>query len=107
MKKNTAKFQKLSILLLVISDTRNEMSDKSGKVLEKRIFESGHELFKKVFLKDDKVLIQDYLKKSLKFKNVNAIILTGGTGLTGRDSTPEAVKKIITKEITGFGELIR
>tara|TARA_B100000287_G_C20132065_1_gene582709 strand:- start:81 stop:533 length:453 start_codon:yes stop_codon:yes gene_type:complete len=83
------------------------MSDKSGKVLEKRIFESGHKLFKKVFLKDDKVLIQDYLKKSLKFKNVNAIILTGGTGLTGRDSTPEAVKKIITKEITGFGELFR
>jgi molybdenum cofactor biosynthesis protein B len=101
------KFQSLNFLVFVISDTRNERSDKSGKVLENRILKSGHKLFKKIFLKDDKILIQDYLKKSLKLKTVNAIILTGGTGLTGKDSTPEAVKKVITKEITGFGELFR
>ena len=62
---------------------------------------------KKIFIEDDEKLILKNLKISIKKKNLNVILLTGGTGLTGRDSTPEAVKKIIDKEIPGFGEIFR
>ncbi len=100
-------FLSLNISIFIISDSRNERSDRSGKVLEKRIEESGHKLAEKVFIEDDEKLILKFLKKSIKKKNVNVILLTGGTGLTGRDSTPEAVKKILDKEIPGFGEIFR
>ena len=88
------KFLSLNISIFIISDSRNERSDKSGKILEERIEESGHKLVEKIFIEDDEKLIFKNLKKSIKKKNVNVILLTGGTGLTGRDSTPEAVKKI-------------
>ena len=100
-------FLSLNISIFVISDTRNERSDRSGKVLEERIEKSGHKLAEKLFIEDDEALIFKNLKKSIKSKNVNVILLTGGTGLTGRDSTPEAVKKILDKEIPGFGEIFR
>jgi len=101
------KFLSLNISIFIISDSRNERSDKSGKILEERIEESGHKLVEKIFIEDDEKLIFKNLKKSIKKKNVNVILLTGGTGLTGRDSTPEAVKKILDKEIPGFGEIFR
>ena len=100
-------FLSLNISIFIISDTRNERSDKSGKILEERIEESGHKLVEKVFIEDEENLIFKKLEKSIKKKNVNVILLTGGTGLTGRDSTPEAVKKILDKEIPGFGEIFR
>ena len=100
-------FLSLNISIFVISDTRNERSDRSGKILEERIEKSGHKLAEKLFIEDDEALIFKNLKKSIKSKNVNVILLTGGTGLTGRDSTPEAVKKILDKEIPGFGEIFR
>ena len=100
-------FLSLNISIFIISDSRNERSDRSGKVLEKKIEESGHKLAEKVFIEDEEKLILKFLKKSIKKKNVNVILLTGGTGLTGRDSTPEAVKKILDKEIPGFGEIFR
>ena len=100
-------FLSLNISIFIISDSRNERSDRSGKVLEKRIEESGHKLVEKIFIEDEEKLILKFLKKSIKKKNVNVILLTGGTGLTGRDSTPEAVKKILDKEIPGFGEIFR
>ena len=100
-------FLSLNISIFIISDTRNERADKSGKILEKRIETSGHKLVEKLFIEDDEKLIFKNLKKSIKKKNVNVILLTGGTGLTGRDSTPEAVKKILDKEIPGFGEIFR
>ena len=100
-------FLSLNISIFIISDSRNERSDRSGKVLEKRIEESGHKLAEKIFIEDEEKLIFKFLKKSIKKKNVNVILLTGGTGLTGRDSTPEAVKKILDKEIPGFGEIFR
>ena len=74
--------------------------------LEERVQESGHKLIEKIFIEDDENLYWKTLKYLLK-KNLNVILLTGGTGLTGRDSTPEAVKKIIDKEIPGFGEIFR
>ena len=69
--------------------------------------ESGHNLYKKKFVKDNKNEIISLLKSLIKKKDLNVVILTGGTGLTGRDSTPEAVKKVIDKEIPGFGEIFR
>ena len=75
--------------------------------MEERILKSGHKLFEKCFIKDDIKAIKKKLKSLIKLKDINVIILSGGTGLTGRDSTPEAVKGIIKKEIPGFGEMFR
>jgi len=101
------KFISLNISVFVISDTRNERSDKSGKVLEDHITKSGHKIFEKKFIKDDKRLIIKELNNSIINNPINVVVLTGGTGLTGRDSTPEAVKAVIEKEIPGFGEIFR
>tara|TARA_B100000029_G_scaffold463938_1_gene497572 strand:+ start:405 stop:905 length:501 start_codon:yes stop_codon:yes gene_type:complete len=98
---------KLNISIFIVSDTRNERSDRSGKVLEERIIESGHTVKEKIFVKDDLKFIMSNLKKRISSNEINVIILTGGTGLTGRDSTPEAVKNVLTKEIPGFGEMFR
>ena len=103
----TENFISLRIAVLIISDTRNERSDKSGKILEKRILDSGHQISEKFFIKDDEKKIFESLKILVNQKKTDVIILTGGTGLTGRDSTPEAVKKILDKEIPGFGEIFR
>ena len=92
------KFISLNISVFVISDTRNERSDKSGKVLEDHITKSGHKIFEKKFIKDDKKLIIKELNNSIINNPINVVILTGGTGLTGRDSTPEAVKAVIEKK---------
>ena len=107
MKNNLKKIIPLNISIFVVSDTRTERSDKSGKVLEDRIKKCGHKIKEKIFVKDDLKSITNFLKKSISNINVDVIILTGGTGLTGRDSTPEALKKILTKEIPGFGEIFR
>ncbi len=107
MVKDKEEFVSLNISVFVISDTRNERSDKSGKVLENHIIKSGHKVFEKKFIQDDKKLITKELKISLNNDLTSVVILTGGTGLTGRDSTPEAVKELIEKEIPGFGEIFR
>jgi len=107
MNKNRKTFKALNICIFVISDTRNKTSDKSGRVLEKKIKECGHIVFDKIFIKDEPKKIESHLKKIINDKKCNVIILSGGTGLTGRDSTPEAVKKVLTKEIPGFGEIFR
>ena len=107
MVKNKDKFISLNISIFVVSDTRNERSDRSGKVLETHIINSGHKVFEKKFITDDKELIIKELNNSIDKASINVVILTGGTGLTGRDSTPEAVKKVVEKEIPGFGEIFR
>ena len=107
MVKDKVELVSLNISVFVISDTRNERSDKSGKVLENHIIKSGHKVFEKKFIQDDKKLITKELKISLNNDLTSVVILTGGTGLTGRDSTPEAVKELIEKEIPGFGEIFR
>ena len=107
MVKDNVEFVSLNISVLVISDSRNERSDISGKVLENHIIKSGHKVFEKKFIQDDKKLITKELKISLNNDLTSVVILTGGTGLTGRDSTPEAVKELIEKEIPGFGEIFR
>ena len=97
----------LGIVVIVVSDSRNEQTDKSGKVLEERINKSGHKLVQKIFLKDNVEDIKSKLLELINSDNHNVVILSGGTGLTGRDSTPEAVKAVIKKEIPGFGEIFR
>ena len=107
MNNESQPFKSLNITVLIISDTRTVSSDKSGKILEDRIKESGHILVSKLFVKDEPTLIKEEISKILKKKSTHVIISSGGTGLTGRDSTPEVLKEIITKEIPGFGEIFR
>ena len=107
MKKDEKEFISLNISIFVVSDTRTERSDRSGKILKKKISSYGHRVLKKEFITDDFDLITIALKKEINNSSVDVIILTGGTGLTGRDSTPEAVKFLINREIPGFGEMFR
>ena len=98
---------KVNIALLTISDTRNADTDKSGSILIKKIKEQNHVLFDRKIVKDKKTEIKKVILSWLKKKEIDVILTTGGTGLTGRDITPEAIKGIADKEIPGFGELFR
>ena len=97
----------VNIALLTITDTRTIDTDKSGAILEKKIKEQNHKLLDRKIVKDKKEEIKKIILKWLENKNIDVIITTGGTGLTGRDITPEAIKGITDKEIPGFGELFR
>ena len=101
------KSKTLNIFVIIVSDSRDERTDRSGKVLVERIHSAGHSLVDKIFIKDEVEDIKKKLNELIKEKNIDVIILSGGTGLTGRDSTPEAVKSVIKKEIPGFGEIFR
>ena len=100
-------FQQIGIAIVTISDTRNIDNDKSGNLLKKSIFEKKHNIIKYKIIKDDTNLIQDTLRELSNNKLVDVIITTGGTGLTGRDNTIDAIKEISEIEIPGFGELFR
>ena len=98
---------KINIALLTVTDTRTFKNDKSGSILVDKIDEAKHNLVDRKICKDNKKDIKQILKNWLKKKNIDVIITTGGTGLTGRDITPEAIDEIADKEIPGFGELFR
>tara|TARA_B100001123_G_scaffold408492_1_gene501702 strand:- start:302 stop:802 length:501 start_codon:yes stop_codon:yes gene_type:complete len=97
----------VNIALLTVTDTRTIDNDKSGAILVKKIKDQNHKLIDRKIVKDDKKEIKNVLLNWSKIKEVDVIITTGGTGLTGRDITPEALKEIADKEIPGFGELFR
>ena len=97
----------VNIALLTVTDTRTVETDKSGAILVKKINEQNHKLIDRKLVKDEKVLIKKILSEWIKKDNIDVIITTGGTGLTGRDITPEAIKDLAGKEIPGFGELFR
>ena len=97
----------VNIALLTVTDTRTIDTDKSGSILIKKINEQKHKLIDRKLVKDEKELIKKILSEWIKKDNIDVIITTGGTGLTGRDITPEAIKEIADKEIPGFGELFR
>ena len=97
----------VNIALLTVTDTRTIDTDKSGAILVKKIKEQNHKLIDRKIVKDEKKKIKKIILEWLKNKDLDAIITTGGTGLTGRDITPEAIKDITDKEIPGFGELFR
>ena len=97
----------VNIALLTVTDTRAIETDKSGSILVKKINEQKHKLIDRKLVKDEKKLIKKILSEWIKQDNIDVIITTGGTGLTGRDITPEAIKDLAVKEIPGFGELFR
>ena len=98
----TAAFKPVNVAVLTISDTRDVESDTSGKLLADRIMREGHVLVARSMAKDDVVEIQDALRRWIEDPGIDVIITTGGTGLTGRDVTPEAVRPMFDKEIDGF-----
>ena len=100
-------FKSLRIAVLTISDTRGEAEDISGKRLVKALTEAGHALAEKAIVRDDKYQIREVLSRWINATNVDAVLTTGGTGITGRDGTPEAIRPLLDKEITGFGEMFR
>ena len=98
---------RVNIALLTVTDTRTIDNDKSGGILVKKIQEANHILIERKLCKDNKDDIVFILKEWLKNNKIDVIITTGGTGLTGRDITPEALEEIAEKHIPGFGEVFR
>ena len=98
-------FLPIGIAVITISDTRTMADDKSGQTLVDRLTEAGHRLAGRVIVKDDIRAIRTATRKFVKDKTVDVIISTGGTGLTGRDVTIEAMRPLFDKEIEGFGVL--
>ena len=104
---NKVDFLPVNISIVTISDTRNLQNDKSGDVLVHRVKKSGHKILSRKIVKDDFVEISELFKNMIKNKNIDVIISTGGTGLTGRDITPELMDTLFEKSIDGFGEMFR
>jgi molybdopterin adenylyltransferase len=100
-------FISLSIAVLVISDTRTETDDVSGKILVECLTTTGHKLFEKTIVPDNIYQIRAVISNWIASEAVNVIITTGGTGVTGRDGTPEAVMPLLDKVLDGFGETFR
>ena len=97
----------VNIALLTVTDTRTLETDKSGNILQEKIKKANHKLIERKICKDNKKDIKKIIKNWLKKKKIDVIITTGGTGLTGRDITPEALSEIADKHIPGFGEIFR
>ncbi len=97
----------LHIALLTVSDSRNPGTDTSGAMLQERCLSAGHELAARALVRDDVYAIRAQISAWIADPAVDAIIATGGTGITGRDRTPEAIAVLLDKTIEGFGELFR
>ncbi len=100
-------FLPVNIAVLTVSDSRVEADDKSGQTLVERITEAGHKVADRKIVRDDTNAIIAQLRTWIADAGIDAVISTGGTGLTGRDVTPEAFEAVYEKEIAGFGELFR
>jgi len=100
-------FTPINIAVLTVSDTRTAADDTSGDILAERISAAGHNLAARTILKDDAAVIASQLDQWIDDPSVDAIVTTGGTGLTGRDVTPEALDTVKDKDIPGFGEVFR
>ena len=103
----TSEFVPLDIAVLTVSDSRTEETDKSGKLLADRLQAAGHRLVEKRIVPDEVYTIRAVVAGWIADADVNAVITTGGTGVTGRDGTPEAVHPLLDKTIEGFGEVFR
>jgi molybdenum cofactor biosynthesis protein B len=97
----------LAIALLTVSDTRTLADDRSGDALQQRLEEAGHRLHQRLIVPDDRYRIRAELSRWIAEPAAQVVISCGGTGLTGRDGTPEAVAPLLDKTIDGFGELFR
>jgi molybdenum cofactor biosynthesis protein B len=100
-------FAPLNIAVLTVSDTRNEETDKSGALLVEKLIGAGHTLAEKAIIRDEQAAIVAKLRTWIVDPAVEVVLATGGTGVTGRDVTPEAFAEVYEKEIPGFGELFR
>ena len=100
-------FKPVRIAILTVSDSRDEATDKSGRLLVDRLTAAGHLLAEKAIVPDDVYRIRAVVSRWIADPDVNAVITTGGTGVTGRDGTPEAVRPLLDKVLDGFGEMFR
>jgi molybdenum cofactor biosynthesis protein B len=100
-------FIPLQIAVLTVSDSRTEATDKSGQYLVEQLTATGHHLAEKAIVADDIYQIRAIVSRWIADARVQVVIATGGTGLTGRDDTPEAIAPLLDKQIEGFGELFR
>lgn len=100
-------FKPINIAVLTVSDSRDETTDKSGRLLADRLMQAGHSLADKVIVPDDVYQIRAVVSRWIADAEVDAVITTGGTGVTGRDGTPEAILPLLDKVIDGFGEMFR
>lgn len=100
-------FIPLNIALMTISDTRTQADDKSGAVLRSLVDEAGHRIQEQIIVPDDIYQIRAAVSRWIADPEVQAVVTTGGTGITGRDGTPEAVRPLLDKVIDGFGEMFR
>ena len=103
----TAQFLPVNIAVATISDTRTEANDTSGDTLAERLTQAGHLLVARTIIRDDADAIEAQLSHWIADPNIDVVITTGGTGVTGRDVTPEAFGRLLDKTIEGFGELFR
>ncbi len=104
---DAAVFKPLNIAVLTVSDTRTLADDKSGNILSELVTAEGHKVVDRQIVRDDQKSIADYLRAWIADTSIDVVISTGGTGLTGRDVTPEAFEAVYEKHIPGFGELFR
>ena len=100
-------FLPVQIAVLTVSDSRSLADDRSGNLLAERIAAANHILQARALVRDEAGLIEAQLRQWIADSSVDAIIATGGTGITGRDVTPEAFERVVEKDIPGFGELFR
>ncbi len=107
MAKAKGRFIPVNIAVLTVSDSRTEETDKSGRLLCDRIQSAGHTLAEKAIVPDNIYQIRAVVSRWIADEAVQAIITAGGTGVTGRDGTPEAMQPLLDKEISGFGEIFR
>jgi molybdopterin adenylyltransferase len=107
MSQTEREFMALRIAVLTVSDTRTEETDKSGALLAERLQSAGHRLADKRIVADDVYRIRAIVSQWIADTDVDVVLTTGGTGVTGRDGTPEAIAALLDKQIEGFGEMFR
>ena len=107
MSKPAAEFEPLALAVLTVSDTRTPQTDTSGDLLVARLKEAGHTLHTRQIVKDDIYQLRKVVSDWIADEQIQGIVTTGGTGFSGRDSTPEALAPLFDKTIEGFGELFR
>ncbi len=102
-----ADFAPLNLCVLTVSDTRTRANDTSGDYLEQALTDAGHRLHARTIVIDDRYRLRAVVSAWIAEADVHGILITGGTGFTGRDSTPEAIRPLLDKEMPGFGEMFR
>ncbi len=102
-----SEFRPANIAVLTVSDSRDEQTDTSGGYLAEQVTENGHHLRDKQIVIDDKYKIRAVVSQWIADEAIEAILITGGTGFTARDTTPEAITPLFDKQVEGFGELFR